>query len=203
MVTFSPSLIAAVDIGSPMAGRLGWAVLPNSQTGKDIDELVDLLSNGLKVGPVALGFESPLWVPMRSEVMRLTKARDGEGSRSWSAGAGTGVLATGLAVIPYILTKLRSSVPDAVGTLNFKRPPTGPLNVLFWEAFVSSQDKGESHEDDAMIAARAFQRAITDLPAAQKLRPEPCLNLLGAMLLRTDWVSDLSILQADTLVVRV
>jgi hypothetical protein len=92
-----------------MAGKLGWATLPSALTGKDISELVSQVSAALLEGPVALGFEAPLWTPKRSEVLALTKARQGEGSRSWSAGAGTGVLATGLAVIPYILTAIRES----------------------------------------------------------------------------------------------
>lgn len=202
MAEFAPAMIAAVDIGSPMADRLGWAVWPTEERGRDIGRLVDLVSAALLSGPVAIGFESPLWVPMRSEVMKLTKARKGEGSRSWSAGAGTGALATGLAVIPYILVQLRSSSPDASGTLDFEAPPSQPGEVLFWEAFVSAEEKGESHEDDALIAVMAFRRAMSDLPAFQKLVPEPCLNLLGAMLLRTGWSTELDFLQADTLVVR-
>ena len=165
--------IAAVDIGSPMAGKLGWAVLPSEQTGKDIQELVDLVAEALREGPVALGFESPLWVPMRSDVMALTKARQGEGSRPWSAGAGTGVLATGLAVIPFILTRLKDAAPDTEVTLDYRNLPNAPGTLFLWEAFVSAQDKGVDHEDDAMIAARAFQHACGDLPGSQKLTPEP------------------------------
>ncbi len=203
MTTFKPSLIAAVDIGSPIAGRLPWAALPNEQMGRDIPELVALVAGGLRKGPVALGFEAPLWVPMRSDPMTVTKARQGEGPRPWSAGAGAYVLATGLAVIPHILTSLRRLAGHATPTLDYRNPPDRPGALLLWEAFVSAHDKGDSHEDDAMIAARAFQHSCSNLSAAQKLTPEPCLNLLGAMLLRTGWSSDLSLLQAETLVLRV
>ena len=202
MAEFRPSLIAAVDIGSPMRGRLGWAVLPKEQTGKDIQELVNLVAEALREGPVALGFEAPLWVPMRSDVMTLTKARCGEGSRSWSAGAGTGVLATGLAVIPYILSALRRATPTANVTFDFRHPPSGPGGLLLWEAFVSNDDKGDSDEDDALIAARMFERACADLPGSQKLTPEPCFNLLGAMLLRTGWSTDPALLEAEMLVAK-
>jgi hypothetical protein len=203
MTEFHPFLIAAVDIGSPMAGKLGWATLPNGYSGADISELVSQVSGALLEGPVALGFEAPLWIPKRSEVMALTKARQGEGSRSWSAGAGTGVLATGLAVIPYILAAIREASPSTEVSLDFHNAPSEANHLLLWEAFVSAADKGKSHEDDAMIAAKSFQRACADLPAFQKLAPEPCLNLLGAMLLRTGWSTDLGLLEADTLVVRV
>lgn len=200
---FCPSLIAAIDIGSPMAGKLGWATLPNDQTGSGLDILIEIVADALRVGPVALGFEAPIWVPMRSDVMTLTKARIGEGTRSWSAGAGTGVLATGLAVIPYVLSRLRKAAPNATATLDFHNPPTEAGKLLLWEAFVSAKDKGDSHESDAMIAAQSFERACLSLPDFQKLTCEPCFNLLGAMLLRTGWSSDLNLLGADTLVVRI
>ncbi len=209
MLPFKPSLIAAFDIGSPMTGGLAWAALenektgPNEQTGCDIQELVALVASALGTGPVALGFEAPLWVPMRSDPMTVTKARQGEGSRPWSAAAGASVLATGLAVIPNILTAIRRVAGHATVALDFHNPPDRPGALLFWEAFVSARDKGDSHEDDAVIAARAFQHACSNLSSTPNLTPEPCLNLLGAMLLRTGWSSNLSLLEAETLVVRV
>ena len=48
MPEFRPVLIAAVDIGSPMAGNLAWAVLPNMRTGTDIPQLVTLVAEALK-----------------------------------------------------------------------------------------------------------------------------------------------------------
>jgi hypothetical protein len=73
---------------------------------------------------------------------------------------------------------------------------------LLWEAFVSSADKGDGHEEDAMIAARGFAVACDDLQSFQKLAPEPCLNLLGACLLRTGWTTDIAALSSDLLVLR-
>jgi hypothetical protein len=67
MPDFNPSLIAAVDIGSPMTGKLGWAALPDEKMGKDVQTLVALVAEALLRGPVALGFEAPLWVPMRTD----------------------------------------------------------------------------------------------------------------------------------------
>ena len=199
---FAPTLIAAVDIGSPMAGKLGWAVLPEQRTGSSIAKLVEIVVQALSEGPVSLGFETPLWVPMRTDPMTLTKARTGEGTRSWSAGAGAGVLATGLVVIPHILSAIRKAAPSAVATLDFRHPPTQPGTLFLWEAFVSAKDKGDTHEADALIAARAFQRACVKLSDYQKIVPEPCLNLLGAALLRTGWSSELALLSTETLVVR-
>lgn len=169
--SFEPFLIAAVDIGSPMAGKLGWAVLPEHRTESDISELVEIVVQALTRGPVSLGFETPLWVPMRADPMTLTKARGGEGTRSWSAGAGAGVLATGLVVVPHILSLIRRAAPSAVATLNFRRPPALPGTLFLWKAFVSARDKGDSHEADALIAARAFQRACVKLSDYQRITP--------------------------------
>jgi hypothetical protein len=201
MTGFQPSLIAAVDIGSPMSGRLGWAVLESGETGKDIPHLISRLAEGLARGPVALGFEAPLWVPARTDPMTLTKARAGEGTRSWSAGAGACALATGLVVTTHILQALRDAAPSAIATLDFHNPPTKPGGLLFWEAFVSAAAKGADHESDALIAAKAFRAGCHDLRKCQKLTTEPNLNLLGTMMLRTGWSTDLSILNAELLVV--
>ena len=202
MIASNFSLIAAVDIGSPMAGKLGWATLPEGKLGKDMDELAYEISSALLKGSVALGFETPLWVPKRQDPMKLTKARSGEGSRSWSAGAGAGVLATGLVTIPYILSRIKELSPNAVASLDFNNPPTQPGDLFLWEAFVSGQAKGVSHEDDALIAARAFQKAQHNLPSQQMITPESSFNLLGAMLLRTGWSTDLNLLKQEMLVIK-
>ena len=70
------------------------------ETGRLIDPLIVKIASALDRGPVALGFEAPLWVPARVDELLVTGARLGEGSRAWSAGAGSGALATALAVIP-------------------------------------------------------------------------------------------------------
>jgi len=199
---FQPSLIAAVDIGSPKAGNLGWATTAPERTGTDISELTDLICEALKSGAVALGFEAPLWVPLRQDVMSLTSARRGEGSRPWSAGAGTGALATGLVVVSYILSQIIAKEPSVSVSLDYKQPPTQPHSLFLWEAFVSQGNKGTSHTEDAMIAARAFERRKNDLESAQYLEAENNLNLLGAMLLRAGLSQDIGLLQSDLLVLK-
>lgn len=129
-------------------------------------------------------------------------ARIGEGNRPWSAGAGSGALATGLVVMVHVLTKLRAAAPLATASLDWRNPPTKPQSLFLWEAFVTAQDKGAHHEDDALLAAKAFAGALTKLDGRQRITPEPCLNLLGAALLRTGWSTDLSLLSADVLVLR-
>ena len=175
---------------------------PAKITGKSIPELVQHVSMALTDGPVALGFEAPLWVPFRADPMKLTRQREGEGSRPWSANAGAAVLATALAVVPHILQELRKAVPHAVASMDYRNPPKLPGSLFVWEAFVSKGDKGEDHEEDAMIAAKSFELACNNLAAHQRLPPEPSLNLLGAALLRTGWSSDVHILGRELLVLK-
>jgi hypothetical protein len=44
---FHPVLVAAVDIGSPARGRLGWYANPEDKKGQDIELLVETIADGL------------------------------------------------------------------------------------------------------------------------------------------------------------
>jgi hypothetical protein len=61
--------------------------------GNEIDECVQSLAAALRNGPLALGFEAPMFVPIRTDPKRLTAARKGDAgkgmpSRPFSASAG-------------------------------------------------------------------------------------------------------------------
>ena len=79
--------IFVIDVGAPHKGNLGWANA-DGETGSDIDQCIEMLNKALPITPVALGFEAPMYVPVRDEPNNLLKARVFEGSRPWSAGAG-------------------------------------------------------------------------------------------------------------------
>ena len=109
-----------------------------------MEGLVDALARSVTAGqPVAPGLECPLWVPMAASPAALTSARMGEGSRPWSAGAGSGVLATGLVQATWLLGALRKLLPGAQLFLDWGKFSTaaGP-KILVWEAFVTSAGKG-------------------------------------------------------------
>jgi hypothetical protein len=58
--------VAVVDIGSP-GTNLGWAMAgATTAEGTDIDECVETLATALQFGPLALGFEAPMFVPLPS-----------------------------------------------------------------------------------------------------------------------------------------
>jgi hypothetical protein len=98
--------VAVVDIGS--LKNLGWVVEGPSVVGSgtDIDLCVEALASAIDTGPLALGFEAPMFVPYGRKRCDLDKARKGDGDRAFSASAGACVLAKGLVIVPYILEGL-------------------------------------------------------------------------------------------------
>jgi len=202
--------VAVIDIGKPDK-NLGWAIRGPHITdqGGDLDRCVTSLLAALREGPLALGFEAPLFVPMRHIASELTKARIGECengvNRPFSAGAGASVLVTGLVVIPYVLTKIREGAPCVEATLDWQTR-LSQNSLLLFEAFVSNQRaKGpERHIEDANLAIAAFQQRVLDLANFENTVDAPTrFNLLGAMLLRTGWTQDLAMLERSCLVVKV
>ena len=94
--------ICCADIGSVARGNFGWAGLSGEpdreeSSGSDIREFAAFVARSLAAEErVSLGFECPLWIPVADEPCRLTRARRGEGSRAWSAAAGSGFSRDGL-----------------------------------------------------------------------------------------------------------
>jgi len=59
--------VAVVDIGKPGA-NFGWAMVGDTTgEGNDIDVCVKSLAEALRNGPLALGFEAPMFVPIRTD----------------------------------------------------------------------------------------------------------------------------------------
>jgi hypothetical protein len=71
--------IFVIDVGASHKGNLGWANA-DGKTGSDIDQCIEAVNKALPVSPVALGFEAPIYVPVRDDPNRLLKARVFEGS---------------------------------------------------------------------------------------------------------------------------
>lgn len=201
--------VAVVDIGKP-GKNLGWAIDgPTTSDGTDLDKCVEHLAAALRDGPLALGFEAPMFVPVRDDPATLTKARNGESgkgipSRPFSAGPGPTVLVTGLVVVPYILKHLRDEVPEATATFD----PCAPLSnkrVLFFEAFVTNQQKTTDarHVEDAKLAIKEFRKEMQSPKSFKSAVFETqSFNLLGAMLLYAGWTTDLKFLSDPVWVVK-
>ena len=201
--------VCVIDIGKP-GKNLGWALSgPTPVDGTDLDACITAVAEALRSGPVALGFEAPMFTPMRDDVMALTKARQGEVtggiSRPFSASAGATVLVTALVIVPYVLHRLRALVPTATATLDWRAPMAGRADLLLFEAFVTNQRKvtGTRHVEDARLAIAGFQRGMMNPASFESAVVETtCLNLLGASMLRTGWSSDPVVVGKECLVVR-
>lgn len=201
-------LVYCVDIGSVKSDRFGWARLDPSthelRKGGDIAELASKVADDLKADhPVALGFECPLFVPVPQEAQELGSARPGEGNRAWSAGAGAGSLAIGLAEVPWILQTAADEVTNRRAYLDWESFGCQAGALFVWEAFVTAQAKGMTHQDDAVIGARAFAAALPDPTEHDALAPsERVFSLIGAALLRTGWTTDTGILSSPAVVIK-
>lgn len=199
--------IFCADVGSIKSKKFGWAasISENTQvlTGTDIEIFASKISESINNGhKVAIGFESPLFVPMRKDPTFVNSARNGEGNRSWSAGAGTGALATGLVEVLWVMNKVTEQVGKPQrAEVNWNSFLTSD-SVFLWEAFVSSTSKGESHAEDAVIAIDCFKQVLPDLDAANAIDESSVLSLVGAAALRAGWSENINILSKPCIVIK-
>lgn len=206
-------IVYCADIGSVKRGNFGWARAGTDAPeqmllGASPDDLATRVAVDLSAGlKVAIGFECPLYIPMRDSVGEMWRARTGEGNRAWSAGAGRAVLTVGAVQVPWILTRIaeRSDrrLPGFVDWPEFESSPEG---LFVWEAFVSGDAKhigdGNAHQGDAVIAVRTFMTALPDPTTSHALRDGEVYSLAAAAILRAGFAEDPSILSLPTLVLR-
>lgn len=210
-------VVYCADIGSVKAGKFGWARgragADPFKCGTSISDLSQTVADDLRAGElVALGFEAPMFVPLREDPEKLTTARRGDGNRSWSAGAGCAVLATGLAQVIWVLKEVRRILGEAPPSyLRWEKVPAAGPALYLWEAFVSgianrppSTDDPCSgiHTSDAKLAVQAFLSALPNVDHANAVREDDVHSLIGAALLRTGWTKDVRVLEQACLVIR-
>lgn len=183
-------LVGVIDVGSPRTGKLGWAVHKGTHEahGNDLDEFLDCFAAQCDGCPAALGFEAPLFIPVRREALLITNARKGEGERPWSASAGANAMAIGIAIAVHTLAGLRERLPGYSVTLDPRGFTSKAHTMLVFEAFVSGASKGTSHHDDAAIAARAFASGIGEFEMMNAIDEREILSLSGAALIHTRWL---------------
>ena len=186
-------------------GARGGAVgeIERHRGGTEIAELVEAVAGDLGDGvPVALGFECPLFVPVPEDPFRLGSARPGEGSRPWSAGAGTGALTTGLVPAVWVLTDLRRRRPTDLVFFDWASFNAAGAGLYLWETFVTEKAKATTHVDDAAIAVACFTAALPDLERANAVTAERPLSLVGAAGLWAGWSDDAEFLRTPCLVLK-
>ena len=154
----NPYHIAVIDIGSPKLGNLGWSFIDihtgQESHGADLDDLIPLISKHITTNALILGFDAPLFVPIRNDLMLSTKARKGEGRRPWSAGAGAQTLTMNLPIMVYLLSRIKQQVPHSTFIINQDEFSGQTAQILLFEALISGADKGSSHVHDAQIMAQ-------------------------------------------------
>ena len=204
--------ICCADIGSVKGGKFGWVGVSGpdrkEESGSCIVEFAEFVARELKTGAkVSLGFECPLWIPVAAEPGELTQARKGEGNRAWSAGAGSGSLATGLAEVSWILDRIRpkSERPEhhIEAFLDWDPFESADRGLFIWEAFVTGKGKSGSHVGDARAAVEGFRCALRDPPLKSAVCPASrTRSLIGAALLWADWSSDIALLKEPCVVIK-
>jgi hypothetical protein len=194
--------VAVVDIGN--LKNLGWVVEGPaiSNSGTDINQCIEALGSAMKTGPLALGFEAPMFVPYGKEATNLDDARDGDGDRAFSASAGACVLTKALVIVPYILERLRCRAKAARPTFKW-RGQLSDRDLLLFEAFVTHMGRSVGHVECARLAVKQFLKESGKGDSFESAVKESCtMNLLGAILLRMRWTDDLTMLSEPCLVVR-
>ena len=217
-MTTQPLHVYCADIGA-MCNRkrknhFGWASHEKAPccNGKDMRGLVKHVAQDLAQGSkVELGFECPEWIPVRDCPEELTQARKGE-RRSWSASAGAGSLATGLAQVAWILQEIRRKAPDgATAFLKWDDYQKSDNGLFIWEAYVAgpknqTTDTEDPHIRDAKAAVAAFVKTrSSDSGLRTSIFLPPCsqpFSLIGAALLWARWSEDSDLLRQSCVVIK-
>jgi hypothetical protein len=200
------------DTGSTLSGGFGWARAtdgdndsdPQVEGSADIDQCLDRINGDLKENRlVALGIESPLFLPVPLDGKDLSRGRDGERDRSCFAPAGGYVAALGLHQLAYLLQGWKGSSP----TLKWQGWPGHSTSALIWEAFVcgNAHTKTKDHVADAATAAVEFWRRFRGEGLSSDVvvtPPRRVLSLLGAAMLWAGRSNDTALLDQATLVIK-
>lgn len=201
--------VMCADIGSIPQGNFAWArrYIGDAEVPHDplsIAALAGAVAHELQQGrPVALGLEAPLFLPVPDDPTDLGKARPCDaGGPAWSSNVGASVMATGIAQSAWLLARVREACPDAVLHLSWESFAEAPGGLLVWEAFVTGEAKGASHEEDASIGVQAFCAQLPtpgDAVAAGVHRP---LSLVAATALWGGWPVQAADFHAPCVLVR-
>ena len=200
--------IYCADVGSIKNNNFGWAKISTgcdeTKSGTNITDFAINIANSIKSNiPVSLGFECPLFLPVRDDPVRVNGARIGEGNRPWSSGAGVGAMGTGLVEALWVMREINKQLSSPpLATMCWDQFVEGNADVYIWEAFVTASAKGITHSDDALIAVREFVKALPTPEKANAIDETDALSLIGAAGLKTKWFRNISVLSEPCLVVK-
>jgi hypothetical protein len=202
--------VFCADVGSLARGNFGWARRIPAESdvvehvASSIESFADAVAEELQQGrPVALGFEMPLFVPVPEDAGELGRARPCDaGAPSWNSPVGSNVLTTGLPQVAWVLVRLREAASDLPAFTRWEPFDDARRGLLLWEAFVTKDAKGGSHEEDAAIGIKAFcDQLPTPGDADGDETPRP-LSLVAAAALWAGWPLSPDALQQACVLVR-
>ena len=201
--------IYAVDIGSTLSGAFAWARVysnaPNQvSTSHCITHLAKSLRSDLTKGlSVSLGFEAPLFLPVPLHSQDLSRARDNEGNRSWSAPAGLSVATLAIHQISWLFRNLSDLRRDRLLTTHIADwPPEQDQQFFCWEAFVSGPAHADDHMRDAATAATYFLANENNLQGMNAVTANNPLSLFHTAAIWAGWITEVNQLNNQLLVLR-
>lgn len=164
----------AADVGKPK--NLGWArrSTDTKTVGEGLNSLAEAMASDASHGlSIAIGFESPLFLPLAQQPEELLTSRGPkkEGRRPWSAGAGPAATVSGIVAMTWIFRRFRElvkSAPTVYVDWNAFVKAEVEYRVFVWEAFVSERQQdpidvlGEPARDDAKWAVKEGYHLIFD-----------------------------------------
>jgi hypothetical protein len=204
-------IIYVADAGSVSKGNFHWVSSKNvAESSFYPQALAEAVANDLKAGKrVALGYESPLFVPVDAKPSSLGCARDGEcqeatGNRPFTAGAGAAVLATGIQSLGWVLREIKNLVPNATASTRWHDFTACACRLFVWEAFVSGSEKAypPSHSGDAALAIEAFQKISSNKDNPTRIRCTAAFSVAGAAIIWSGLSQDLALLKEPCVVLR-
>ena len=204
-------IIYVADAGSVSKGNFHWVSSRNiEESALDPRGLAEAVAKDLNSGKkVALGYESPLFVPTDIDPHSLGCARDGEcqqatGNRPFTAGAGAAVLATGIQSLAWVLRETKKLAPNTTASTRWDDFRGGSCQLFVWEAFVSGSEKAypPSHSGDAALAIAAFRKVSSDENNPTRIRCSVAFSLVGAAVVWSGLSKDLTLLEEPGVVLR-
>src|SRR5436309_3273334 len=187
--------VFCADIGSIAGDKFAWA---RRQVDNDDEEVrapasIESLAGAVvyqleRQQPVALGFEMPLFVPVPTDPAQLGKSRPCDrGAPAWSSNVGASVMATGIVQSAWILRLVHDRLPETELHLRWEPFAEARMGLLIWEAFVTKEAKGKTHEEDATIGLDAFCAQLPTPGDPNGDDTEQPLSLAAAAALWAGW----------------
>jgi len=202
--------VFCADVGSIPNDHFAWARRHPDETDEEVhvpSSIESLTASVLfhleREQPVALGFEMPMFLPVPKAPTSLGKARPTDkGSPAWSSLTGASVMATGIVQAAWALKAIYKRAPEVPVFTRWEPFAAKRSGLLIWEAFVTRDAKGDTHEEDAIIGVKAFCDQLPNPGDSEAKAIEQPLSLPVALCIWAGWSIPATELRRAGVVVR-